>query len=77
MEKLLTATIEVGIEEPHTLCGGALENLSEDLILALTYNLNALTDLIRGKFSNEDGIYKDGGEGKIKITFDLRTATNN
>ena len=67
MEKLLTAKIHIGVEEPHTLCGGALDGLAEKLEDELEMGLQAVVENIKQKF----GTYKDGGEGKLKIEIEV------
>lgn len=64
MEKLLNAKLTVGVEEPHTLCGGALESLAEDIADELELSLKAVAEHIREKFGP---VHENGGKGEIKI----------
>ncbi len=67
MEKLLTGKIHIGVEEPHTLCGGAIDSLTDTLESELEMGLQAIAERIREKF----GKYQDGGEGKIIVTVEV------
>jgi hypothetical protein len=67
MEKLLTAKLHVGVEEPHTLCGGAIDSLAEAIEDDLEMGLQAVANHIMEKY----GVHKDGGEGKVKVVVEV------
>jgi len=67
MEKLLTIKLHVGVEEPHTLCGGALDSLAESIEDELEMSLQAVANHIMEKF----GVHVDGGSGKVKVVVEV------
>jgi hypothetical protein len=67
MEKLFTAKLHVGLEEPHTLCGGAMESLADDITDEIEMGLRAVADHIMEKF----GLHKDGGQGRVKVIVEV------
>lgn len=67
MEKLFTAKLHVGLEEPHTLCGGAMDSLADAIEDEIEMGLRAVAEHIMQKF----GVHKDGGEGKVKVVVEV------
>jgi hypothetical protein len=67
IDRLLTAKIHIGIEQPHDLCDGAIDGLIDKIECELEMGLKAVAASITEKF----GKYEDGGKGTIKVVVEI------